>query len=76
MLFLLLTMASADSEADALLFSIEDHVETFHDDSPHHCTSARLGHSKFVAVLLRGCHILYRPQVLLRTQKRKMMKKT
>lgn len=71
----LLTMAGANSKADAFLFSVEDHIEAFHDDSPHHCTSARLGNGKLIAVLLGGCHVLYWPQVLLRTQKCKITRK-
>lgn len=49
---LLLTMAGANSKADSFPFSVEDHIEAFHDDSPHHCASARLGNSKLIAVLL------------------------
>lgn len=63
-------MAGADSKADAFLFPVEDHVETFHDDGPHHCTSARLGHGKLIAVLLGGGHFLYWAQVLLHKQKK------
>lgn len=61
----LLTVTGADGEADALPLSIEDHIEALHDDGSHHCASARLGHSKLIAVLLGRCHILDRPQVLL-----------
>lgn len=49
---LLLTMAGTNSKANALLFPVEDHIEAFHDDSSHHCTSARLGNGKLIAVLL------------------------
>lgn len=72
---LLLTVAGANSKADALLLSVKDHVEAFHDDSPHHCTGARLGHSKLIAVLLGRGNILNRPQVLLHIHTGKMMKK-
>lgn len=73
-LVLILTMAGANSKANAFLLSVKDHVEAFHDDSSHHCTSAGLGHSKLIAVLLGRCPILYWPQVLLRTQKKKNYK--
>lgn len=64
-------MAGADSEADAFPLPIEDHVETLHDDGPHHCARARLGHGELIAVLLGRCHILYWPQVLLHSQNTK-----
>lgn len=62
-------MAGANGKANAFLLSVKYHIEAFHDDSSHHCTSAGLGHGKLIAVLLGRCHILHRPQVLLGTQK-------
>lgn len=51
-MFLLLTMAGANSKANTFLLTIKDHIEALHDDSSHYCTSARLGHCELVAVLL------------------------
>lgn len=58
-------MTGADGEADAPPLSIEDHVEALHDNGSHYCARAGLGHSKLIAVLLSGCHVLDWPQVLL-----------
>lgn len=68
-------MAGAHSKADAFLFSVKDHIEAFHDDSPHHGTSAGLGHGKLIAVLLGGGHVLYWAQVLLNEQNEKEKRK-
>lgn len=68
---LILTMAGAHSKANPFFLPIEDHIETLHDDGPHHCPSARLGHSKFIAVLLGWRHIFYWPQVLLNRNREK-----
>lgn len=71
---LILTMAGADSKADSFLLTVKDHIETLHDDGPHHSPGARLGHSKFIAVFLGRGHIFYWPQVLLnRNRKRKSL---
>lgn len=58
-------MAGADSEADALAGAVEDHVEALHDDSAHDGAGGGLRDGELVAVVLRGGHILHRPQVLL-----------
>lgn len=67
----LLTMAGANCKANAFLFTVKDHIEAFHDDSPHHRTSAGLGHSKLIAVFMSRGHILYRPQILLQRHQKK-----
>lgn len=56
-----LTMASADSKANALLSPVKDHVEALHDHCPHDSASGGLGDSKLVALVLGGSHILDRP---------------
>lgn len=64
-------MAGAHSKANPFLFTVKDHIETLHDDGPHHCPSARLRHGKFIAVLLGRGHIFYWPQVLLNRNREK-----
>ena len=68
---ILLTMTSANSKANSLLLPVKDHVKALHDDSPHHCSSARLGNGKFIAVLLGWSHILYWSQVLLNMNRKR-----
>lgn len=63
----ILTVAHANSKADAFVFPVKDHVKALHDDGSHDCASARLWNSELIAVLLGRCHILYWPQVLLHT---------
>lgn len=62
----LLTVAHANGKANALVLPVEDHVEALHDHGSHHRSRAGLRHSKLIAVLLGGRHVLHGPQVLLR----------
>lgn len=58
-------MTRADRKADALVLSVEHHIEALHDDGTHYRTSTGLRHSEFIAVLLSRGHVLHRPQILL-----------
>lgn len=64
-----LTVAGADCEADALAGTVEHDVETLHDDGAHDGARGGLGDGELVAVVLRGGHVLHRPQVLLQGQR-------
>ena len=64
-------MAGTDGEADALVGTVEDHIEALHDNGAHDGARGGLGNGELVAVVLRGGHVLHWAQVLLQEERRR-----